>query len=56
MQTLPTDLRKLVTEHAQDVRDALRKLRKPGKTEARITVQGGEAIIIQPLNPPKPAR
>ncbi len=56
MQTLTTGVQKLVTEHGQDVRDALRKLRDPRETEVTITGKDGKPIVIERLNPTKPAK
>jgi hypothetical protein len=56
MQTLPTDLKNLITRHQQEVREALRQLRDPKRTEVKITVENGEDIVIQPLHPSKPAK
>ena len=51
MRTLPFALRKLIEEHPQAVRDALRHLRDPNVTEARICVAGKDDIVIRPLYP-----
>lgn len=56
MRTLPSDLRKLVTEHPQEVRDALRKLREDGSTPVTLTIPGRKSIVIARVTTTKPAK
>ena len=51
MQTLPEHLRKFVAENNQQVRDALRKLRKSDVKQVEIVVRGKKFIIRKPTEP-----
>jgi hypothetical protein len=52
METLPRNLRKLISEHQTAVREGLQKLRE--SSEPQVTIRGskpGETVTIRPLKP-----
>ena len=49
METLPANLRKLISERREAVRSALRELRESTKTEATISGKRGEEVVIKPV-------
>jgi flagellar basal body-associated protein FliL len=54
METLPTNLQKLISENGTAVRDALRRLRESGQ-EQEIRTGNGEKVVIRRLRQEKPA-
>lgn len=56
MKTLPSDVSKLVTEHPQEIRDALRKLREGETTSVTLKFAGEKAIVIARRAPTEPAK
>lgn len=54
METLPTNLQKLISENAAAVREALVKLRKSGEPQ-EILDRDGKRVVIKPLTQERPA-
>lgn len=56
VKTLSSDVSKLVTEHPQEIRDALRKLREAGTTSVTVKIGGEKTIVISRQTPTEPAK